>query len=495
MIGAPAFRRSRIFKRPMIPYLRTSCIAVLAALFALPFTGRPQSIVKVDLMDRHPGPLINPNFVGLSFEMQYVLAGTDGNHFFSPENKSLIATFQQLGIKSLRVGGNTADRATLPTPSQADVDSLFDFARAARVKVIYTLRLNSGDIAAATQMANYISRRYPGQLEYFAIGNEPNVFNKQFAPYLAEWKEYAAAITAPTNTPTARFCGPSTSPGHESWAANFANESGNHGLVSLIVQHDYPGGDARRATNSVAARDKILSPAIDEHYAKFAGNFVPAVLSNALPYRLEEANSFYDGGALDVSDTFASALWALDYQWWWASHGASGINFHTGDKVAARDENKPCRYAVFWTVPDGYNIHPIGYALKMFSLGAQGHFLTPKLENPDDVNVAVYAAANDHGELFVTLINREHGTTGRNAEFKLELNSSPRRAEVLELSAPDNNVAAKTGITLGSGEIEDDGTWQGQWHPVSNLPKNAPLEVHLSPASASIIRITGALQK
>ena len=238
------------------------------------------------------------------------------------------------------------------------------------------------------------SRHYAKQLECFAIGNEPNVFSKEYAPYLAEWKRYAAQITAPTNSPNAKFCGPSTSPGHETWARDFANEFGNHGPLAFISQHDYPGGDARRATNSAAARDKILSPAIDEHYTTFAANFVPAILSNGLPYRLEEANSFYDGGALDVSDTFASALWALDYQWWWAAHGASGINFHTGDKVAARDESKPCRYAVFWTSPRWLQRASDWLRAENVFAGRAGSLLPATIENADNLNLAVYAVVD-----------------------------------------------------------------------------------------------------
>ena len=117
----------------------------------------------------------------------------------------------------------------------------------------------------------------------------------------------SAEITAPANSPSARFCGPSTSPGHESWAANFASEFGNSGPLAFIAQHDYPGGDARRATNAEVARDGILSATIDEHYAKFAARFVPTVCQNGLVCSAE-ANSFYDGGAIDVSDTFASGV-------------------------------------------------------------------------------------------------------------------------------------------------------------------------------------------
>jgi hypothetical protein len=466
------------------------CVALGGLFLAAALFCRAESTVAIELSRQKPGPAIAADFVGLSFEMQYVLPDTNGIHFFSPKNTGLIATFKTLGIRNLRVGGNTADRPTIPVPSTADVDSLFAFARAADVKVIYTLRLNQGSLAAATQMANYITRHYAGRLECFAIGNEPNVFSKEYAPYLAEWKRYAAQITAATNSPGAKFCGPSTSPGHETWARDFAMEFGNRGPLGLIAQHDYPGGDARRATNAVTARDKILSPAIDEHYAKFAANFVPAVLANGLPYRLEEANSFYDGGALDVSDTFASALWGLDYQWWWAAHGASGINFHTGDKVAARDENKPCRYAVFWTSPRGFNVHPLGYALKMFSLGAQGSLLSAKVENTNDLNLAVYAVAAGPGSFLVTLINREHGPGARAAEVRLDAGLANARAQLMVMSAPNGDVSSKTGVTLGGAEIRDDGAWDGKWTRLASASSDRRFTFRLAAASAVLVKIT-----
>lgn len=466
---------------------RIAFYALILLAGAMPFC-RAQSPVVIDLKPQEKGAAIAPDFVGLSFEMQYVLPSTNGTHFFNTKNKALIATFKTLGVKNLRVGGNTADRPTIPTPSITDVDSLFAFAKAADVKVIYTLRLNQGSLSNATLMANYITRHYAAHLACFAIGNEPNVFSKEYAPYLAEWKRYAAEITAATNSPTAKFCGPSTSPGHETWSRDFANEFGNRGPLAFISQHDYPGGDARRATNSAVARDKLLSPAIDEHYTTFSANFVPAILSNFLPYRLEEANSFYDGGALDVSDTFASALWALDYQWWWAMHGCNGINFHTGDKVAARDENKPCCYAVFWTAPDGYNIHPIGYALKMFSLGSQGSFVSTEVKNTDNLNIEVYATAASHYERCVTIINREHGPGARAADVTLNLGFVKTRPQMMLLTQVDSDVAAKTGVTLGGAEIQNNAKWNGKWTPLA-AASGGRFTFKVPASSAALVKI------
>jgi hypothetical protein len=455
---------------------------------------RAQSVVNVELLPQQSGATINPDFSGLSFEMRDVLADTNGNHFFSPSNKKLIATFKQLGIKSLRVGGNTADRATLPVPNTADVDSLFAFAKKAGVKVIYTLRLKQADPESATKMVSYIERHYAKQLDCFVIGNEPNTYYTNYTTYFADWKPFAMRITAATNSPEARFCGPSVSPGHEKWSAQLA--TANTGLLKFISQHDYPGGDARKVTNAAAARGKILSPDMDQHYATFASHFVPTVISNGLPFRFEEANSFYDGGAADVSDTFASALWALNYEWWWANHGMIGINFHTGDKVAARDETKACRYATFWTSPEGYNIHPIGYAEKMFSLGSSGRIVPLEIqpEPSGSLNLAVYAVLGDDKSYYVTLINKSHNAIAANFSIVISVKGTSgwSKGQIIRLTAPNGDVSSKTGVTLGGAEITDDAEWNGKWEPVM-VPAQKfqfPIQVDLPAASAAIVKLT-----
>src|SRR5438067_217829 len=91
--------------------------------------AQAESSVIVTLNPDAAGAEISPDFVGLSFEMQRVLPDTNGFHLFSSKNKRLIATFKTLGVKSLRVGGNTADRASLPLPTRVDVDNLFAFAK------------------------------------------------------------------------------------------------------------------------------------------------------------------------------------------------------------------------------------------------------------------------------------------------------------------------------------------------------------------------------
>jgi Glycosyl hydrolase family 79, N-terminal domain len=437
-------------------------LKMICAASLLAGTALAQSPVTVVINDQAPGNAVPDDFSGLSFEMQYVLPGANGKYFFSPENRALIAAFKTLGIKSLRVGGNTADRPGVAVPGPADADSLFAFAKAAGVKVIYTLRLRKGSLSNAVAIAKYIEQRYAPELAGFAIGNEPDTFTHQYSVYRDEWKKYTTAITAVA--PGAKFCGPCATPTRIAWSRQFADDFGKSGLLAYLTQHDYPGGNGARATNFAVARDKMLSPAWLNHYEKFYKVFAVAAQANGLPFRFDEANSFYNGGAKNVSDTFASALWALDFMHWWAAHGASGINFHTGDKVAASDMNKPCRYAAFWTSTRGYNVHPLGYAIKAFALGGPGDALPLTVSNMDEINLTAYAIRRT-GSLFVTLINKEHGPDGHAADVTIVADGIADSGQAIFLAAPAGNVAVKTGVTLGGAPIQDDGSWRGKWAP------------------------------
>ena len=431
-----------------------------------------------------PGFEVPADFTGWSFETQSILPGANGKYLFSPANQPLIALFQTLGIKTLRIGGNTADRPGVPVPGSADIDTLFAFARAADVKVIYTLRLRDGSVTNAAPLAKYIEQHYPSQLACFAIGNEPNFYFETYAAYRDEWKKYTAAITA--EVPNAKFCGPSAG-GKPVWARDFANELGKSEPIAFIAQHDYPCGNGIQATNITAARDKMLSPKLLDGYQTLWRSFAPAALSNGLPFRLEEANNFYNAGAKDVSDTFASALWGLDFLHWWAAHDASGVNFHTGDKVAAGSATRSCWYATFWSADQGYDIHPIGYAIKAFNLGSHGHVEPLTISNPDGINLTAYAI-RDGGNLFVTIIDKDHGPGAKAVKVTIVSPGISEHAAVIFLSAPDNNLAAKTGVTLGGASLNDHG-WDGKWTPLTlDQPGQCTLDVPAS--SAAIVRLS-----
>ncbi|HTV41853.1 MAG TPA: hypothetical protein VMF08_14825 [Candidatus Sulfotelmatobacter sp.] len=464
------------------------CLVVLAfvtdAARADNFTNQnAASSVTIALDTKNPGAVIPPDFSGLSFEMSQLLPDENGNHYFSPKNKPLVRLFKTLGIKSLRAGGNTADKPTVKIPDEADIDSLFAFARAAGVKVIYTVRLRQGDPQADAAIAKYILDHYKSRLTCIAIGNEPNFYFKDYSAYRNGWKQFMETIS--TASPDVRFCGPGAGP--TAWLRGFTTNFGDSGRLVFIAAHVYFAGDGHNVPDPAKARDKILSAEFLKLYENYWRAFVPTVLSHGLPYRLEEANNFYNGGARDVSDTYAAALWGLDFMHWWAAHDAAGINFHTGDNVAAGQQITPCRYAAYLSVSNGYAAQPLGYGIKAFSLGGRGRIVPATITGNDGLNLTAYGA-QDGKDLSLTIINKEHGDGARDIDAIIAPATKFAAGRMMLLTAPNGDVSVKTGETLGGAPIGFDGSWNGEWMPLA-APKDGRFIINIPAAAAAIVKL------
>ena len=211
----------------------------------------------VSVNTSQPGTQIRRDALGLSYETSLMLPDAHGVHYFRPDNKPLIALFKTIGVKSLRIGGNSVDAPNVAVPSEADVTAFFEFAKAAGVKVIFSVRLEEpkspdatnasliaspGSLAnaqSAARFAKFIHDHYSGVLDCFAIGNEPGYF-KDYALYSSKWKAIHDAIVAVY--PDAKFCGPDQNPSPE-LDAKMAHDFAGAGLIK-ITQHSYPFGCA-----------------------------------------------------------------------------------------------------------------------------------------------------------------------------------------------------------------------------------------------------------
>jgi hypothetical protein len=442
-----------------------------------------QQKVTITVDKEAAGIAIPDDFMGLSFESAAILPDSNGHHpYFRPDNRALIELFKTLGIKNLRIGGNTSDRPSVKVPGPADIDAVYEFAHAAGVNVTYTVRLRQSDPKDVVSIAKYVTDRYKGDTRCLTIGNEPNIYEKEYPKYRDDLKAFMAAITAVAAD--AKFCGPATTPEVGKWAANFAIDFGHSGNVVEVTQHSYPGGNGKKVTDPVAGREKMLSSEFSAAYEKLYENFVPVVRENGLKYRVEETNNFYNGGAKDVSNTFASALWGLDYLYWWASHHADGLNFHTGDNVAAGEQQTPCWYATFWSVANGYQSHPLAYAIKAFTLGSHGRLVPVHI--PEGVaNLSVYAVLGADHSLYVTLINK--GTSpSAGWDVTLDARGLQNKPVAMFLTAPKSDSGATDGVTLGNSAISEDGTWYGKWE---QLGSSKNVVVKLPPSSAVVVKL------
>jgi len=471
-----------------IRWTQFACAGVLAGCLAAWGPSAPEAALTLHIDTQHPGAEIPSDFAGLSFEMETLLPGKDGSRYFAESNKALIETFRNLGVRNLRIGGNTADRPSVPLPDAADVDSLFAFAKAAGARVIFTFRLRAGGPQDAAPIAKHMVDRYGSNLLCFAIGNEPDIYSKTYAAYRDELKRYMAAF-AEAGAGAAKFCGPGTTPSKPEWARDFAEEFGHSGRILFVTQHAYPGASGREVQDGAAGRKAMLSPEWVDSYESFYRSFAPSAEKNAVPFRIEETNSYYHGGARDASDTFAAALWGLDYLHWWAMRGAAGINFHTGDQVAAADETTKCYYATFLTSARGYVMQPLAYAIRAFELGGHGRVVPVRLQSAAaGLNVRSYAVLSSGGDLYVTVINKEQGS-GRNAMVTVVAGAPFRSAEILRLEC-GGGVSAKSGVTLGASAIRENGGWSGGWQRVIGNIRQGTATIGIPAASAAVLRFS-----
>ncbi len=477
------------------------CFLSSAAILLAPSARAAESPVTVSVDATSSGAAVAPDFSGLSFEVSLLLPNENGVRYFRPDNRPLLNLFHTLGIRNLRIGGNTSDRDARRLPGEADLDSLFAFARAADMKVIYCLRLLNGDPQADAATAKYVMDHYAAQLDCFSIGQEPSAYPVQqndtrpnsermgathekypYSTYAAEWKRFADAIAVAV--PDVKFCGPGVH-NNGQWARNFIADFGRGHHVALITEHLYAGGAGGKVPTPEIGRDRMLSNDFVRAYQKLYDGFVPMALSNGLPCRLEEANNYFNGGAADVSNTFASALWGLDFMYWWAAHGAAGVNFHTGDKVAVGAVLHPSRYTAFFSTTNGYVIRPLGYGIKAFELGSRGRLIPATLSNPDRLNLGAYAVLGGDKNLYLTVINKEHGASARDAIISIRQNRTGfARGQAVFLTVPGNDVAATAGETLGGAEIQPDGSWAGTWSPVDSSAIKVPA------ASAAVVKVS-----
>jgi hypothetical protein len=466
--------------------------ALLCAGCLLTGAAWAQSPVTVTIGSQAPGAAIPADFVGLSFGMKTMLPDKAGAHFFSATNQPLIMLFQNLGLTHLRMGGTTVESpTTIAIPDHADIDNLFAFVKAAHVnKVIYSLRLletNAAQHYAETDaaIAKYIWDKYRSYLECFAIGNEPDrgtiyaqdLTITNFATYRNKWRQFASAIT--DAVPEAKFGGPDAGSGNIYWTTRFAQAEKNAGNIGLITEHFYVGGAGKDVTAEHGI-EAMLSPDWLAANQRLHNQMAKPVLADGLPYRFTEANDHYSGGVPGASDTFAGALWALDFLHWWAAHGARGVNFHNTqwvvNDVITLDSNRRLM------------VTPKGYGLKAFELGSHGNVEPLTISNPDGLNLTAYAVGGPK-EQFVTLINKEHGPGAREAKVALVATGNLRQAEVIYLAAPAGDVAAKAGVTLGGAAINADSPWLGKW---TRLPvtQSGPYTVKAPAGAAAIVRIS-----
>jgi len=248
--------------------------------------------------------------------------------------------------------------------------------------------------------------------------------------------------------------------------------------------HNYPLGAATGFTSVSDGDSKILASTLDAKYQSFYNTFNDNASNEGYNIRIEETNSAYGGSNNGVTNSYAAALWAMDYFCYMAYNtNMEGMNLHTGpigSNSGSYNAISPVGAA------SSYTLEGPGYGLWAFHYGSQGQPLQTTLSNPSGANVSAYGLLETSGGETVHIINKTFGSGAVNVTATITPGGSYTHAQVIVLQQANNDVTATSGITFGGEPMNSDGTWTGGYGPASSLT-NGTYTFTLPAAQAAIV--------
>ena len=429
---------------------------------------------------------IAPDFIGLGYETSAVAQ----SNYFSAQDTTLIHLYRNLSPHGLiRIGGNISDHTRyVPdgTPevhpeegtsviNQASLIELGKFARATGWHVMWGLNLHGDSPAEATQEALAVKGALGASLQSFEIGNEVDLqarFARDYEAYHAAYLAFKLAIRSAL--PRAPFSGPDVA-GNLDWVTNFASTEA--GDLTLLTHHYYRSG----AANPDATIQTLLKH--DYRWDATLDRLQETSLKAGVGYRINEVNSFFGGGKSGVSDTFASALWCLDYMFILASRGCAGINVETDiNQHAWISHYSP----IVHDAAGRCSARPDYYGMLAFAMAGNGDLLkitvTPE---KTDINLSAYATKDHRGRLWLTVINKD---LSQDADVEAVFPEAHGSAAAFRLTAPAIN--SKDQVTFGGTAVSADGTWKVGM-PETIAVNHGTAHLLVPHSSAVVVRIGG----
>lgn len=450
----------------------------------------PPGALTVSFATTGAGPPVAARFLGLSFEAQGI---PDLARFASEGDLPLL--LRSLGSSVLRLGGVTADssvafadpgaaapgwaRATIST---ADLQGLARLARESDARVLLTVGLAHDDPQAAAAEAAAAQRALGASLMALEIGNEPDAYGRHglrplpwtFAEYAPEIEAYRSAIAAAA--PGLALAGPDTT------GASFAAWGPPEALTvhpALLTAHRYPLVCSAVPAPSI---DGLLSAATRARELAQLRNDAAIARAAHLPLRIDETNSVSCGGRAGVSDTFASALWAVQLITEAMQLGITGVNFHDLP-ASCTGYSALCASTPAALAAGRLAAAPEWYAL-LLTRGLAGERPLATAVQPPTASV-VAAAFGGRGSARVVLVDSDAG--GRARTVRLVVGGAYTRASVVTLTAP--SLAATTGVRLGGRGVNAAGELLGPLRRTAVRSAHGAIVLSLAPASAALVTV------
>jgi len=195
-----------------------------------------------------------------------------------------------------------------------------------------------------------------------------------------------------------------------------------------------------------------------------------------VPFRMAETNSFYNGGAPNVSDAYASALWVIDHLFTIAQGGSVGVNLHgggNGDGYTAIADNSGVVVEV----------RPEYYGVLLCALAGQGALLGTTI-SAGSLNTSAYTVQNSALQLSLIINNKDET---QNLQFTVTCPEAVQSATLQVLTGP--SLSATTGVTIQASPVNPNGTFTPQ-SPYGLPVSGDTFTGYVPAASAALITIT-----
>lgn len=436
-------------------------VSIVHATMADP--GRLPPGLNASVSDTPVGRPLPSGYLGLSLEYSALEAYAGTNPAaVDPRFAQLVRNLAPGQAPVLRIGGDSADWTWWPLPGVARPPGVsftlttrwLSVARAVTRTLGAHLILGLNLEADSTQLADVEARQLlrgigSSAIRAFELGNEPELYGQfpwyhdasgngvpgrpatySFVDFQADFIRFAQTL------PAHALAGPGI--GGTGWQPQLAGFLSVAPRVRVAAVHRYPLQLCHTSPHSIRypTVEHLLAPASS---AQFAAGFAPAVSAahaHGLPLLIDELNTVSCGADQAVSQTFASALWALDTLFALDQTGADGVAIHTFPGAG---------YELFAVGGGRAAPAPEYYGLLAFSAAAPAgsRLLATSASLP--APVTLWATRSAGGQEHVVVINKD-----------------ATRAYTLRLRIAGVHGDAHVVALTGSGISAHDAAWAGQ---------------------------------
>jgi hypothetical protein len=453
--------------------------------------------VSVGFDLHHPGSPVPRRFLGLSFEvssLRQIAAYAAGG--------DLVRLLRSLGPGLLRFGGVSADTRvawsdplTPRPPWASSVIDAGDLRRLGRLatrsgwQVLLTVALAHFDPAAAAREAAAAKAALGHNLAGIELGNEPDAYAKHgfrtqpwtFTQYNAQVSAYRRAIGRAA--PGIPLVGPDVSGSavFRSWGRGEAVRD----RPALLTGHHYPLGCHDVPAPTIA---RLLSPRVRRLEGMSVRRYTSISRARAIGFRLDEANTVSCGGRSGISDTFASALWAVDYVTRTMAAGMAGINFQAAPANCA-GYSALCAATPAGLAKGALRAQPEWYALLLTRALVGSRPVRSAFRAPRGRNLDVSSFLTGDGGLMSVIVDDDPPAAGPIA-ISLRVARRFAGASIVALTAPA--PAARSGVTLGSRAVAADGSWSEPTALSQRPNRSGTITLVVAPSSAVLATVAPA---